>query len=328
MKLYFTYLFFLILALASCSKEEEEKDSYTADYTDSKYVFKIMNSSEGYWIISRTVKNPECELCSSLSLVEGLAYISDGIYSGKDKLGVILDAEVSDDKLIAITPKEILSYDLSLQKEVLGVAEPSDTFKFMDKDAQDKIWILSGTKIFNLEGKKIPLPFNYNYIDFEVNKDSTFWIATDDSVFHVTSSKKIDRYDVNRIANQKVTLNVAYASNTIYNLSIDKKGNVWVNTNDKLYKFSQGIWTVVNPGSFVSGDFKTIPFMDVDEKGQLWVAERNYKQFTHLHCFNGVAWSSYKLDPPIDSYINDIESTESGYIWIGTDAGLIKLEIN
>lgn len=328
MKLVLTYLSFLLLVLVACSKEDDEKDNYTfSDYIDSKYVFKILNSDKGCWIISRTVKNPDCETCSGLSLVEGLAYISNGVLSGKDKLGVLLDAEVKDSNLIAISPNEVLSFNPSFKKEVILKAEALDTFKFIDKDINGKLWILSSRKISSLEGKKISLPFNYNYIDFEVNKDSTFWLATDDSVFHVTS-RKIERFNIDRIVNNKAALNVAYTSNSIYNLSIDKKGTVWINTSDKLFKFEQNTWEAVKPGGYENEDFKTIPYMNVAEDGQLWVGERNYKQFTHLHRFDGISWITYKLDPPLESYINDIEPAETGYIWIGTDAGLIKFQIN
>jgi hypothetical protein len=68
--------------------------------------------------------------------------------------------------------------------------------------------------------------------------------------------------------------------------------------------------------------------MDVDSKGNLWLAEKHYQAFTNLHFFNGSNWSSLKLEPPLENWITDIETADQGDIWIATVSGLKKMAVN
>lgn len=320
MKCKLAFIIFTVVSLLSCSKDDAGYMLTMNDIMSSKFIYKIVKAPEGYWLITRSAQNPECPNCASFSLVEGLAYFSNDVFNGKDNLGMILDAEIDhNNELVAITPNEIVTYDKEVQKSTLKTAANSETFKLMDKDNIGKIWILSNKSIFNLDGEKIPFPYNRSFVDFEVNRDSTFWLATSDTIFHVSKSN-IKKYCIKQIADTQ--------SVNIYNLNIDKNMDVWINSSDMAFKFYENKWEDAKPATYTDRDFKTIPYMDVDESGNLWLAERNYQSFTNLHRFDGTQWKTYKLTIPIESWINDIEEAEPGYIWIGTDTGLIKFSLN
>lgn len=309
-----------VVTMLSCSKDDAGDMFTMSEALNSKFIYKIIKADDGYWLITRSAQSPECPNCASFSLVEGLAFFSDNVFNGKDNLGMIRDAEVNNNnELIAITPTEIVTYDKAIQKSTLKTAGSSEIFKLLDKDDMGRIWVLSSRSIFNLEGEKIPFPYDYQFLDFEVNKDSTFWLASNDTIFHVGKSN-IKRYCIKQIADTQ--------SVSLYNLNIDRNMDVWINTSDMAFKFYENKWKDAKPATYIDRDFKTIPYMDVDDSGNLWLAERNYQSFTDLHCFDGSQWKSYKLTTPIDSWINDIEEAEPGYIWIGTDTGLIRYSLN
>lgn len=315
-------LLLVIISLAfSCSKEDDPEGLYGVD-TEQTFVGKIVPDENGYWLITRSAPSKASYyLSNSINFVDGLTYITNEKKVSKGGIGYIYDAETYNNTLAASTNNQILSYDRSLQNTIIKTAGNSETYKLMDKDASGKIWVLSNKSIFSLSGDVISFPNNIAAIDFEAAKDNSFWIASSDTVYQV---KKLSRL---KIPITQITSQVSTAP-TIYSLKIDKNDNIWINTSVKLYKFGERAWSDETVSTFTTDNFKTIPFLDIDSKGNLWMAEKHYQAFTNLHRFDGTSWKSYKLDPQIDTWINDIETAEPGYIWIATNNGLRKLNVN
>lgn len=321
MKLKITILFLLVLFGISCSKDEEPDMLMNEAFSSQQFVGKIIPDDNGYWLITRNVPSLSANyFANSINFIDGLTYFTESKSATKSGIGYIYDAEIYNNALAALTSKQILSFNKSLQSSIIKEASSTETFKLMDKDASGKIWVLSNKSIFSLNGDVIVFPNKIQAIDFEVS-DQTFWIASSDTVYQV----KMGQSTI--IPVTKITGPVS-TSPTIYSLRTDKSNNVWVNTSEKLYKLGDQKWTEIKVGNFIGDNFKTIPFMDIDTKGNLWMAEKNYQSFTTLHSFNGTIWSSYKLEPKIESWVNDIETADPGIIWIASSAGLRKLNLN
>jgi ligand-binding sensor domain-containing protein len=321
MKVKISLLFLAVTLALSCSKEDEPESMY-ASATDQNYVGKIIPDENGYWLVTRSAPSKALDyLSNSINFVDGLIYLTNEKSVVKNSIGYIYDAETTGNTLAASTNNQILNYDRSLQNSVVKTAGTSETYKLMDKDANGKVWVLSNKSIFSLSGDIIAFQNNITAIDFEAAKDGSFWIASSDTVYQVKRLSTI-KIPITQITGPSSTVP------TIYSLKIDKSDNVWINTSIKLYKYGEKAWSDEKVASFTVDNFKTIPFLDIDSKGNLWMAEKHYQAFTNLHCFDGTSWKSYKLDPHIDTWINDIEAAEPGYIWIATNTGLRKLNIN
>lgn len=310
--------------LMACTKEDENMNLTLNGFTDARLTKKIISSADGYWIVTSTPEPTSCAYCSSINYIDGVGYYSDDKFYGKDKLGTILDAETDNNTLLAVTPSEIINFSQTIEQTILKTAASDEVYQLMDKDTNGKCWILSNKSIFNLSGDKIALPYSISCVDFEVSKDKSFWLSASDTVYHITESKVV-KFTMNDITGKQSRTAIP---NNIYNLRIDFNNNVWINTSDKLFKFKDCVWNEIEAGKFVGGNFKTIPFMDMDNDGKLWLAERNYQAFTDLHCFDGSIWTSHKLDPSLETWINDIETVGSGYMWLATSTGLLKLPLN
>jgi len=289
------------------------------DFTKAKFTKKILPEATGFWVITSTVEPTNCITCSKINYIDGLGYNSDNGFVGKDRIGTILDAEISGEHLIVVSPNEITSYNQSLTKTTLKSATDGEYYKFIAKDTKGILWILSNKAIFNLEGELIKLPRDIYCSDFEVNQDKAFWLASNDTVFRIDQTR-MAKYQLKDITGKDST-------SGIFSLRIDKNNAVWINTSNKVFQLKQENWDKASVGSYQGENFKTIPFMDIDSKGNIWLAERNYQQYTNLHCFDGSSWKSYKLTPPLETWINDIEAAEDGYAWLATYTGLIKVPL-
>ncbi len=318
-------LLLVIVSLAfACSKEDETEGLGLYDsISEQNFVGKIVPDENGYWLVTRSTpsKTLNYYAANSINFVDGLTYFTNEKTVSKSSIGYIYDAETYNNALATSTSNQILSYDRSLQNKVIKTANTSETYKLMDKDASGKVWVLSSKSIFSLSGDVIAFPNNITAIDFEAAKDGSFWIASSDTVYQVKKLSSI------KIPISQIT-GAANSVPTIYSLKIDKNDNIWINTSIKLYKFGEKAWSEEKITTFTADNFKTIPFLDIDSNGNLWMAEKHYQAFTNLHRFDGTAWKSFKLDPQIDTWINDIETAAPGYIWIATNNGLRRLNIN
>ncbi|NJO70399.1 MAG: hypothetical protein HC830_14945 [Bacteroidetes bacterium] len=326
MKINFTLLLAVLIVFASCSKEDSEPLSSVSNFTDSKYIKRIIPATDGYWLITSTADNSQCWYCNDATSIDGLVFFNNDITSGKDKLGVFLDAELSNNDLTVLSPTQIISFSTSLQSSVMKQAATGETFKLMDKDANGNLWFLSDRAIFNLEGNKISFPNSLKAIDFEISADNTFWIATADTVYRVNRFLA-DKFIATSIY-ERPTNSTTSGTTKIFNLRIDSLDRVWINTSDKVFRFTVNSWSDVQTGKYLSENFKTIPFMDIDRNGWLWLAEKNYQSYTDMHYYNGTAWASFKFDTPLNNWITDVEAAEAGYLWIGTNSGLLKVQIH
>jgi ligand-binding sensor domain-containing protein len=158
-------------------------------------------------------------------------------------------------------------------------------------------------------------------LDFEASRDQSFWISSTDTVYHWKKNSGMNKFSLREITGSKNNVS------SIYGLKIDKNDSIWVNTSENVFKHHEGKWKVVKTDAFSIDNFKSVPFMDVDIFGNVWLAEKNYQAFTTLHCFNGVAWTSCKLYPPLESWITDIETADGTTILVGTTQGLQKLTL-
>lgn len=315
-------LLFLVFSVAiSCSKDEEPGMESLNGSLDKKFIGKVLPDGDGYWFITKTMSNTNCNYCSSFNLIDGLVYFSSDMSYTKEAIGYILDAELFNHGLLALTSTKLFNFNKSLQQTTFRNAGTNEVFKLMAKDANGKIWILSNNSIFSLEGETIPFNNTIEAIDFEISKDRSFWIATSDTIFHLTNSQ------MSKTGLTDISVSRAVTA-TIYNLSVDKNDDVWVNTSEKVFKLNQDSWVETKAGAFVGDNFTTVPFMDVDSKGNLWLAEKHYQAFTNLHIFDGSVWSTVKLNPPLETWITDIETADPGHIWIATVSGLKKIALN
>lgn len=319
----FRLLLMLMITIVSCSTDDEDAFfNPLTDLSEQRFVGKILPDTEGYWIITRTVSNRNCTYCSSINFIDGIAYVGEKTVN-RDALGYFLDSEIKNNQLLVLTSTEILNFSRTLQRSSVLKAEGNEQFRRMTKDQTGRIWILTNECIFSRESvERIPFPNTMTALDFKVDKNNSFWISSTDTVYHVKKNSLLCKYSIKDIAGTR--------NNTsgIYGLKIDKQDSIWINTSENIFKFQDNKWKIVKTDVFSIDNFKTIPFMDVDISGNVWLAEKNYQAFTTLHCFNGTSWSSYKLNPPVESWITDIETVEAGSIWIGTTNGLQKLNIN
>ncbi|NJK95608.1 MAG: hypothetical protein HC905_12520 [Bacteroidales bacterium] len=250
MKINFTLLLAVLIVFASCSKEDSEPLSSVSNFTDSKYIKRIIPATDGYWLITSTADNSQCWYCNDATSIDGLVFFNNDITSGKDKLGVFLDAELSNNDLTVLSPTQIISFSTSLQSSVMKQAATGETFKLMDKDANGNLWFLSDRAIFNLEGNKISFPNSLKAIDFEISADNTFWIATADTVYRVNRFLA-DKFIATSIY-ERPTNSTTSGTTKIFNLRIDSLDRVWINTSDKVFRFTVNSWSDVQTGKYLS----------------------------------------------------------------------------
>lgn len=325
MRIFTLLIVCFLLFLGSCSKDGDVLTTSMNEYASTKYIKKILPTNQGLWLISSTIEPTSCLNCSSINYVEGLAYSSPNGFNYLGKIGIILDAETDGENIVVVSPSGISKYNTSLESNVIKQATSDEEFKLMDKAADGKLWFLSNKAIFNLKGDKIALSGNFPAIDFEIAADNSFWIATTDTIYHVMGVSS-EKFQLSAIYG--APSNAATSTPTIFGLKIDKTDSVWINTPDKVFKLAHNSWNNVKVGNYLGDNFKTIPFMDIDKEGRLWLAEKNYQAFTDLHYYQNSKWTDVKLDAPLSGWITDIESADDENIIIGTNQGLIQLEIN
>jgi hypothetical protein len=325
MRIFTLLLLVFLVLLSSCSKEDNTADPSMNAYTDSKFIKKILPAENSLWLVTSTVEPNSCASCSNINYVDGLAYSSSNDFNYLDKIGTLLDAETDGEYIVVISPTSIARFNTSIERNEVKNAGSDEEFKLMDKAADGTFWFLSNKAIFNLTGDKIALSGNFPAIDFEVASDHSFWIATNDTVYHI-AGLLTEKYPLSTIYG--TPSNTVANTPAIFSLKIDRTDSVWINTSDKVFKLRNNTWAGIKVGTYLGDNFKSIPFMDVDKDGRLWVAEKNYQAFTDLHYCQNNTWTNIQLDTPLTNWITDIESEGDGNILIGTYEGLLRLKIN
>lgn len=323
MKIKYILLLLTVAIMFACSKEDETGLETSFMDQDQKFVGRIITDNTGYWLITRTTnqaKNLELNSWSTINFIDGLTYYNGQKSVTRDAIGYFIDAELFNEKILTATSRQILSFDRNLGSSVVKSAQANETFRLMDKDSTGNVWILSNKAIYSMKGETIPFANNITAIDFETPNGTSFWIASADSVYHFSNNilKKISVSAISGVKN---------SSATIYSLKVDNNNNIWINTSAMVYRYQNQSWNTERAGNFTGDNFKTVPFMDVDSKGNLWLAEKHYQAFTNLHFYNGKAWTSYKLEPQLENWVNDIEVTAAGEVLIATNNGLKKLDL-
>lgn len=321
MKFRIILLFAIAVCVFGCSKEDGDDLDALGVAVNEKFISKILPETEGTWLITRTIENKNCDYCSSVDFIDGITYFTDEKAVSKDGIGYFLDSETRNGSLLVLSSSEVMSYSTSLEKKVIKAAGKNETFKLMDKDENGNLWLLTNNAVTNLEGNKISFPNSIVPIDFEVTGNNSFWIASADTVYHVEKSG-IQRFSLTEIAGAR------NSTSTIYSLKADKNDSVWINISDKVFKYGDKCWKDIAVNTYAADNLKTIPFMDIDLSGKVWLAEKHYQAFTNLHYFDGTDWKSYKLNPSLENWITDIETMESGTVWVGTTKGLKKITLD
>lgn len=142
-----------------------------------------------------------------------------------------------------------------------------ETVSLLAKDSSGNIWIGTDNGICMYDGNKISKPTinkEFPYSKFiralYVDKQKNVWIAAQNIVA---------KYDGNSWQKFIATGNVndttpGYASSIIE----DNEGNIWMNSDKKLFKYSNGKWTIKNYNDYISN-------ITFDEYNNIWLTGDN-----------------------------------------------------
>ncbi|HOX79145.1 MAG TPA: two-component regulator propeller domain-containing protein [Bacteroidales bacterium] len=163
--------------------------------------------------------------------------------------------------------------------------------------------------------------------------DHVFSVATDSmGTMWFGTRSGLSRFDGTTWTNYNI-LNSGLPSDMIYAITIDKFGNKWLGTTGGIVKYNGADWIVYNKSN--SGlPCDTISTIAIDHLNNKWFGitpkyEMNQGYIRGgILCFNDTTWTLYNSENSLlpSNYITALAIEESGAKWIGTYAGLAKLD--
>lgn len=163
--------------------------------------------------------------------------------------------------------------------------------------------------------------------------DHVFSVATDSTgTMWFGTRAGLSRFDGTTWTNFN-KLNSGLPSDMIYSIAFDKSGNMWLCTMGGVVKYDGTDWIVYNKSNF-GLPCDTISIVAIDHLNNKWFGitpkyemNQGYKRGGIL-CFNDTTWTLYNSENSLlpSNYITALAIEESGVKWIGTYAGLAKLD--
>ena len=112
-------------------------------------------------------------------------------------------------------------------------------------------------------------------------------------------------------------------SNSIYSLTMDQSGTLWVAAGSKIATLVGSVWNVYSSGGSLGLNFTKVNQIHVDDKNQKWFATPS-----GLIKFDGTTWTPYTSSNSKLPYneVNSVTATKDGKIWINTPLGLTSFD--
>jgi len=162
----------------------------------------------------------------------------------------------------------------------------------------------------SLVGKQQTMPAIYRIL---ADKPDRMWIATVSGMFEVDPTKAdLEPHPVIDPAFPKGTLRFT-------DMSLDQSGNLWVTSDQGLFKRDASGWHAIDPGT--SGARPDL--IAVDWNGDIWAAGPS-QDLMRLHMKGNKVVEAYHIGrPPLMSEeIVSLVVDHRGWLWVGEDAGV------
>jgi ligand-binding sensor domain-containing protein len=198
----------------------------------------------------------------------------------------------------------------------MAMDNSSNLFLYADNFHQTQKF--TGTTWTNLE------MFSYGVAMSFDSTTNTVWMATQGE-----GLKKIQ----NSVITTFNTGNSGIPNDYVSSLTVDNNGSVWLVFDDSisgLVKFDGTTWThYTSSNSGLLNNYIGLSgagAIKSDKNGTIWIGGYYYQGLTK---FNGVTWTSYNINYPNFPSMNirDFAFGNNGVVWIGTDDGLVKMQL-
>ncbi len=156
---------------------------------------------------------------------------------------------------------------------------------------------------------------------WDIQKDAfsdNLWIATDEG---------LDYLDISTGRFRHFQLEKKEIAHTVYGIVYDQSKNLWVTTNDKVYRLvNSGDSVIFEQYSIHGNENSSIRNLHCDLSGRLWVITEKGLSIYHPERdrFEPISIKGLNTEEAIVS----ISSDALGAIWLGTTNGLIRLKVD
>jgi len=218
--------------------------------------------------------------------------------------------------LSALDPqKNLTQYALNTWKTERGL--PNNTVLAIVQDRSGYLWLGTLEGLVRFDGVNFTVFNSSNNAEFHDNVVNNLYIDRRGTLWIGTSRGKLFNLEQGRFISHPFTGNVSSMSSDC--IAEDSQGNLWVGTNDGLFRCQSsdnGIFKKLQAFSSVK-----IYCISKDRSGQLLVSTMN----KGLYCLEKEKWrpvlsAADKLDSDIFVFRHD----RNGYLWLGTDEGLYR----
>jgi len=212
----------------------------------------------------------------------------------------------------------------------------------MLNDSKNNLWVgtLTGLNKYNSEKDNFT---NYLHDDRTESISSNFikciyedkkgkiWVGTKKGLNIIENAQKTT-FTKLYLKNQELDL----LAEEINAIKQDYKGNMWVSSNDHLTRISLNFGKIISKTFKIPnkkgepGNYCTITAIEEDENRQLWLGTKEsglFKFEESNETFLSIASTLHPKNVLIHDYIRKILADKNGKLWIGTQEGLVSMDL-
>ena len=207
-------------------------------------------------------------------------------------------------------------YDGQNWKSILtGEWEPWVGFYDIKFDSWGNVWIGAswGVGIF----KNDSITIIGDYISAGINVAHCLAIDSLDNIWVGDSYNGLFKYDGSWTHYD--TSNSEIPDNTIYDLYIDKEGNLWGAAYASLFKYAGENWEIYNSDNSILPPYESYFCLEFDTDNTLWLGTGSGSFGNGLYKFNGIDWKHYSTSSSglLINLPYSIITDDRGYLWVG-----------
>lgn len=209
-------------------------------------------------------------------------------------------------------------------------------------DSKNNLWVgtLSGLNKYNSEKdnftnylhdeRKESISNNYIKCIYE-DKKGKIWVGTTKGLNIIENSQKIT-FSKLYLKNQELDI----MAEEIHAIKQDYKGNMWISSNDHLTRISLNFGKTISKTFKIPnkkgqpGNYCTITAIEEDENRELWFGTKEsglYKFEESNESFLSIASTLHPKNILIHDFVRKILADKNGKLWIGTQEGLVSMDL-
>lgn len=197
----------------------------------------------------------------------------------------------------------------------------------MDEDKDENLWVgtIDGASKINLNTDEIT---NYKSSEGLSNNDITDILVTESGEVLLATLDGLNIYDKDNDKFERIFYGDSLVDQEIYSLDEDNEGNVWVGSSKGITKLNLNDGTsIMYKNDFSGNDIEDSVFKILCDNEYIWIGTLN----SGLYKLNTVNLELEKMNIenkklPINC-IKTLLKDKNGVLWIGTNSGLIKYNI-